>query len=92
MHHKTLPILKFFIYCSPCLAMDNQYSQCSHQEVPEEVLKLLVRQAFARAILKNPGVLLLDEATSSLDSLTERRIQVSLISLDIFGSRLTGHT
>ena len=37
--------------------------------------------AFARAILKNPRVLLLDEATSSLDSLTERRIQVISFSV-----------
>ena len=39
------------------------------------------RVAFARAILKNPRVLLLDEATSSLDSLTERRIQVTNLSV-----------
>lgn len=39
------------------------------------------RVAFARTILKDPSVLLLDEATSSLDSLTERRIQVPTFAI-----------
>ena len=34
------------------------------------------RVAFARAMLKDTPILLLDEATSSLDSITEKRIQV----------------
>lgn len=39
------------------------------------------RIALARAILKDAPILLLDEATSSLDSVTERSIQMSLDAL-----------
>ena len=39
------------------------------------------RVAIARAILKDAPILILDEATSSLDSVTEKKIQLGLVNL-----------
>ncbi|CAD5224044.1 unnamed protein product [Bursaphelenchus okinawaensis] len=39
------------------------------------------RVGIARAVLKGPKYLLMDEATSSLDSLTERQIQIALMDM-----------
>lgn len=39
------------------------------------------RVAIARAILKDSPILILDEATSSLDSVTEKKIQLGLANL-----------
>ncbi len=48
----------------------------AHVRLSASNFTVILQVAFARTILKDPSVLLLDEATSSLDSLTERRIQV----------------
>lgn len=43
------------------------------------------RVAIARTILKSPMIVLLDEATSSLDTLSERNIQVHVMAASMRG-------
>lgn len=53
----------------------------AHVRLSASNITAVLQVAFARTILKDPRVLLLDEATSSLDSLTERRIQVPTFAI-----------